>query len=413
MMQTFTRLSTAVVLAGAMASLTPAPVSAQGIFGRMKDKAAEAAKRKVEERTERRAGEATDAALDKAECRVPGTKCDDSEKSESNGATATAATSSKSAKLKPGEGAWKNYDFVPGDRVIFAEDFSDVDVGDFPKRFTFKSGNIETVEWNGARYLSTNTFGSEFSIPLPETLPERFTLEFDYSAAGGNGMTIYFVDPVKGYEKTHVDMGTWSGGLDGGGIKAIGHPADEYGYKDAVFPVRIMVDGKHAKVYMGETRVANVPNADLGRADRIWFSLPGREERAAMIGNVRIAAGGKKLYDALSANGRVSTQGILFDVGSDRIRPESTPTLKEITAMLKEHADLKLRIEGHTDNVGDDDANQTLSEQRAAAVQAYLVSQGIAAGRLKSQGLGATKPVASNDKAEGRQQNRRVELVRM
>ena len=132
-----------------------------------------------------------------------------------------------------------------------------------------------------------------------------------------------------------------------------------------------------------------------------------------MVGNIRIAAGGKKLYDALSANGRVSTQGILFDVGSDRIRPESTPTLKEITAMLKEHADLKLRIEGHTDNVGDDDANQTLSEQRAAAVQAYLVSQGIPAGRLKSQGLGASKPVASNDKAEGRQQNRRVELVRM
>ena len=107
-MQTFTRLSTAVVLAGAMASLTPAPASAQGIFGRMKDKAAEAAKRKVEERTERKAGEATDAALDKAECRVPGTKCDDSEKSESNGATATAATSSKSAKLKPGDASFKS-----------------------------------------------------------------------------------------------------------------------------------------------------------------------------------------------------------------------------------------------------------------------------------------------------------------
>src|SRR6478672_13483986 len=90
MMQTLTRLSTAVVLAGAMASLAPAPASAQGIFGRMKDKAAEAAKRKVEERTERKAGEATDAALDKAECRVPGTKCDDSEKSEGNAAAATA-----------------------------------------------------------------------------------------------------------------------------------------------------------------------------------------------------------------------------------------------------------------------------------------------------------------------------------
>ncbi|HET9011131.1 MAG TPA: OmpA family protein [Gemmatimonadaceae bacterium] len=410
-MQTLTRLTVAAALAGAMASSTPAAASAQGIFGRMKDRAAEAAKRKVEERTEKRAGEATDAALDKAECKVPGTTCDDSEKSEGN-AAAASADKGKSAKLKPGQGAWKNYDFVPGDRVIFAEDFSDADVGDFPKRLTFKSGNIEVVEWSGARYLSTNTFGSRFSLPLPETLPERFTLELDYSAAGGNGMTIYFTDPDKGSDRTYVDMGTWSGGLRNGGIDAMGSPANQYGYKDAVFPVRIMADGKHVKVYMGETRVANVPNATLGRATRIWFVLPGREERAAMIGNIRVAAGGKKLYDALSANGRVATQGILFDVGSDRIRPESTPTLKEITAMLKEHAGLKLSIEGHTDNVGDDDANEALSEQRAAAVKAYLVSQGIADGRLTSKGLGASKPVASNDRPEGRQQNRRVELVK-
>ena len=81
--------------------------------------------------------------------------------------------------------------------------------------------------------------------------------------------------------------------------------------------------------------------------------------------------------------------------------------------MLKAHPDLKLTIEGHTDNVGDAAANQTLSEQRAAAVAQYLeTTYQIDASRLATKGYGATKPVASNDTPEGRQQNRRVELVK-
>src|SRR6185437_6276426 len=100
---------------------------------------------------------------------------------------------------------------------------------------------------------------------------------------------------------------------------------------------------------------------------------------ATLFGNFRVASGGKKLYDALAEKGRVATQGIFFDTGSDRIRPESTPTLKEITAMLKDHDDLKILVEGHTDNVGQAASNLALSEKRAAAVRAYLVEQGISA----------------------------------
>ena len=81
--------------------------------------------------------------------------------------------------------------------------------------------------------------------------------------------------------------------------------------------------------------------------------------------------------------------------------------------MLKDHPDLKLTIEGHTDNVGDAAANQALSEKRAAAVKAFLVEKGVDAARLESKGLGATKPKAANETAEGRQTNRRVELVKM
>lgn len=401
--------------AGLVAGATPAIADAQGLGARLKRRAEEAAKRKLEERTERRAGEAADAALDKAECAVPGKDCESGDAAAAGSAASGAGRGSANANgAKPGEGAWKNFDFVPGERVIFAEDFSRDKAGDFPKRLKFASGNIEVVEWQGARFLSTNTFGSRFSIPLPETLPERFTLEFDYSASGGNGMQVYFADPAQGGSHAYADIGTWMGGLRGGGMDAIGKPSgDEFRLKDAVFPVRIMADGEHVKVYMGDTRVANVPNANLGRARAIWFVVPGREDRAAMIGNVRVAAGGRELYDALTAEGRVATQGIYFDTGSDRIRPESTGTLAEIGAMLEAHGDLELTIEGHTDSAGDAAANLALSARRAAAVKAYLVARhGIAPGRLETTGLGATKPVVPNTTAEGRQQNRRVELVK-
>ena len=122
---------------------------------------------------------------------------------------------------------------------------------------------------------------------------------------------------------------------------------------------------------------------------------------------------GRSSNDALAEKGHVSTQGIYFDTGSDRIRPESTPTLKEIGQMLNEHPELKLRIEGHTDNVGNAASNQTLSERRADAVRQFLVSTyGIDASRLGAKGFGATKPVASNSTQEGQQNNRRVELVK-
>jgi outer membrane protein OmpA-like peptidoglycan-associated protein len=109
----------------------------------------------------------------------------------------------------------------------------------------------------------------------------------------------------------------------------------------------------------------------------------------------------------------VATQGIYFDTGSDGIRQESAPTLTEIGTMLKEHADLKLTIEGHTDNVGAAESNQVLSEKRAAAVRKYLIDNyQIDGARLQATGLGQTKPVGANDTAEGRQENRRVELVK-
>jgi outer membrane protein OmpA-like peptidoglycan-associated protein len=120
------------------------------------------------------------------------------------------------------------------------------------------------------------------------------------------------------------------------------------------------------------------------------------------------------MYDDLAEDGRVVTHGILFDVNSSKIRPESTPTLDEIARMLEAHSALRLAIEGHTDATGDDAHNLSLSERRAAAVRDHLVeAHGIDAGRLEAKGLGETKPAGDNGTPEGRQNNRRVELVRL
>lgn len=393
--------------ATAIAFAAPATAGAQGFGDRLKKKAQEAAKRKLEQRAEKRAGEATDKALDTVECAATDKLCQDKQAATAGGVAAATG--------KPGEGVWANYDFTPGGRPLFVTDFSDDDVGDFPRRLELVDGNVEVVEWGGRRFLRAM---SRFTlrIPLPETLPERFTLEFDlhsnHTTAYGSAVKIDF-----GMKENadHVVCGTMEAGIYGRGgfdrkaVMDIGARK----LQGTVIRCRIMADGKYTKVYVNEMRVANHPNTTLGRARSITIGGEPREETPLLIGDIRVAAGGRKLYDALSASGRVATQGIFFDTGSDRIRPESTPTLKEIGQMLTEHPDLELTIEGHTDNVGDAKANHDLSQRRAAAVKTYLVSKhGIGESRLSSTGLGDKKPVAPNTTPEGRQQNRRVELVK-
>ncbi|NLI47054.1 MAG: OmpA family protein [Acidobacteria bacterium] len=121
---------------------------------------------------------------------------------------------------------------------------------------------------------------------------------------------------------------------------------------------------------------------------------------------------GGELRKDLAAAGRSRLYGILFDVDSTTIRPESKPVLDEVIRILKVEPDWRLTIEGHTDSAGNDAHNLKLSQGRAEAVMAYLVGQGIAAGRLKATGFGESKPVAENATELGRARNRRVEFVK-
>jgi outer membrane protein OmpA-like peptidoglycan-associated protein len=107
----------------------------------------------------------------------------------------------------------------------------------------------------------------------------------------------------------------------------------------------------------------------------------------------------------------VNMSDVLFDTGKYTLRPVAREKLAKVAGIIAGHPGLRLDVEGHTDSVGGDDYNQRLSEQRGAAVRDYLTRQGMATSSITAKGFGKTQPVASNDTAQGRQQNRRVEMV--
>ena len=411
-------------LAALLVAVAAPQVHSQGFIDRVKQKA--------KDRLNAKADSAADKGLDKIEGAIrcvatdkacikkaqdagkpvvvtdaKGNPLKDQPYTQQSGAPANAASASTTP---PGTGLWVNYDFVPGDSVIFAEDFTRDDVGEFPKRLELVSGNYEVAQASDARYLRGTAIGY-VKIPLGRMLPDRFTFEADMQVAPGGYVKIFLADPDKTDGIGYVQFNPTESGVKGPGTESISAPAEDV--NNTVFHARVMADGKHVKVYVNDKRVANAPSVSLGRSNELWLGLPGDENNPVLITNIRVAASARKLYDALAATGRVATHGILFDTGSDELRGESTPTLKEIGEMLQQHADLKLTIEGHTDNVGDATSNQSLSERRAAAVKQYLVTNyQIDASRLSSKGYGATKPTAPNTTPEGRQMNRRVELVK-
>ena len=197
------------------------------------------------------------------------------------------------------------------------------------------------------------------------------------------------------------------GTIDGRNISLTG---TENGEKKTFISLNMANDGKTFKSGWWDARF------DKKGFDEMWLG----EKTSDKIGNCKQLPNLDGTEDIaksaieknLADTGRATLYGINFDFNSDVIKPESKPTLDKVVAIMKEKSDWKFSVEGHTDNVGGDAFNQTLSEKRAASVLKYLNDAGIDASRLSSKGFGLSKPVAGNDSEAGRAQNRRVELVK-
>jgi OmpA-OmpF porin, OOP family len=154
-------------------------------------------------------------------------------------------------------------------------------------------------------------------------------------------------------------------------------------------------------------RSAQQARAATAEAQSATAQAQSAEERARALETELADLKGKK-----TDRGVVVTLGdVLFDTGKATLKPGAYATIERLAAVLKEDAARKVLIEGHTDSVGTDEYNQSLSERRAASVQAALFERGVETAQISTVGKGETTPVASNDDLAGRQQNRRVELV--
>lgn len=334
------------------------------------------------------------------------------------------ATAPNVAHSQSSAAVWENYDFVPGSKLLFYTDFSEDRVGNFARRLKFIDGPVEVVDRAGAKVLRA-TGRSQFLIPISRKLPQRFTLEIDVIPPANWAADMVVFEGGKelerGAESANVTWNFKNAFILGGkadydrAINVDMPEAIESGAPGKLTHLRVLMDGPYFKMFVNERRIYNIPELAFRRDSTIWMLVTGEEgDNALYVTSIRVAESDVDvLYDALTAKGRWATQGILFATGKADVQPESRPVLKEIGETLKQHADLKILIEGHTDNVGAAAANLALSEARAAAVKTALVSQYSADGsRITTKGFGDTKPAVPNTTAEGRAQNRRVELVK-
>jgi len=306
--------------------------------------------------------------------------------------------------------------------VFFEDNQEGEENGEFPSRWDIYSGNVENAKLGGDMVIMFRE--NSYIVPYIEDaekayLPDVFTLEFDCFFNLKENFQHYIVLFYDKLNQSSPDLPEvniyWNrivaGRFEGTypGLSASGNSAYE-GWKH----ISISFNKRALKVYMDDTRILNIPNLqDKPTGITIWGQFNPYNEKYSYIKNIRLARGGVKLYDRMMQDGKIIATGIRFDVGKATLRPESMGIINGIAEMMKEHPELKFSIEGHTDSDGDMVLNQKLSEDRAITVMNQLISMGIAADRLSVKGYGESNPIAPNNTAEGKANNRRVEFVKI
>lgn len=336
--------------------------------------------------------------------------------------------------------AYSKFDYVPGDTLLFFEDFSQDFVGDFPSRWnTNGSGEVVKINKVKGNWLKLKSGYNIMFIPDLESLPEDYTIEFDILARGLSRNTSSsarlsvilsdnnkFNKGTEHYVETSIPFGQYaafnfsvynyfnrSGGDINSNIKA--------DIREGVLNkphISISVTKKRYRLWFNEKKYIDIPRLieEEKVLNHIKFHINNfkDEKEDIFISNLKVAEGGVDLRRKLMSEGKISTNGILFDSGSDKIQPQSYGIIRQISQVLMQDENIKLNIIGHTDADGTDDTNLKLSKARAEAVkQALITIYKISGDRLQTDGKGETIPVGDNTTADGKAQNRRVEFVKI
>lgn len=417
------------------------------ILKKLQKKAEQTVERKLEQKTEKETSKAMDSILDPDQkstrdvasnepMATPKEQEQNTSKGSTKNTTATASNSNVSDDLE----IYSKYDFVPGDKVLFFDDFSQDFIGDFPSKWNTNASG-EVVKFNNVEgnWFDMKAGYGIFYIPEFKDLPEDYTIEFDILTQGISKKTssvarlaVFITDDNKFHTGTDhfveasLPLGQY-GVFDikvrnvfnrqSGGINS-NITAD---VRNAVLNqphIAISVTKNRFRLWVNEVKYVDIPKfvQELNVLNYIKFHIDGLkdEEERLFIRNLKVAEGGLDLRRTLMSEGKVSTNGILFDSGSAKIQPQSLGIVYQIAQVLNQDDSIKLNIVGHTDADGSDDANLQLSKDRAQAVKNALVDiYKVSSERLQTDGKGESVPVGSNATVEGKSQNRRVEFIKI
>ncbi|MEQ9580672.1 MAG: OmpA family protein [Arenibacter sp.] len=418
------------------------------ILKKLGKRAERAVERTVENRVDREVTKKTDAALDSilepgsngpSTSPVPNPTNEGGSNNPSGQGNAGNESENSGSGTTVGTGTAKTiqvyskFDYVPGDKPLFFDDFSKDFIGDFPSKWnTNGGGEVVSINDSGEKWLELISGYNIYFIPDIPNLPEEYTIEFDVMALGLDNKTsstaflrVALSDDDKfkdgaNFVHAHIPFCLYSPI----GITMANHINNKReiysvvkaDLRDEIVDrphISIAVNKQRFRLWVNEEKHIDIPRmvpqgAVLSNLKFHMNNFKDGKERI-FISNLKVAEGGVDLRRILISEGEVSTNGILFDSGSANIQPQSMGIIRQISQVLQEENGMNLMIIGHTDADGSEDTNLSLSQKRAAAVKEALVNvYGIADNRLQTQGKGESEPIGDNNTPDGKAQNRRV-----
>ena len=420
------------ILTMAVLTLICGTASAQGILGRLGERAKQAVENNIGNKIEQGINNALDGKKkdknasgnqDIEEAEMPAEKVD------------FAEIQAKS-------------DFKRGANVFFEDNLGGERMGEFPSKWDLLDGSeVEVVNIKGAKAIRMEASRIQPLMKEKEYLPEEFTIEFDVLAqpaeegSGWDGTLDLFMDGDDGRRVFDIRMSPeyhpyyggeysgigWGWGAENpNGNKMEGEPGrqaiNRYLKKNEWNHIAISFNKRAFKMYLNYQRIVNIPNMIQPRS----WAMDGSSDsdKGIFVTNIVMAKGAVDLYErnttdyasavekAIAETGKFVTNDILFETGKATLKPESMDEIRKVADYMKKNPSARFEVQGHTDNQGSDKVNDPLSQQRAEAVVKALEGEGVDPFNLRPVGKGSHEPVADNKTEEGRAKNRRVEFIK-